>query len=161
MPPHLPEPYWLAIIGGVFLVLQAIIAYVSSRKTDNVTALDALVDGLQEENKKRVKEINALKVAHAELQEEHRRMGLRFDLEVGVRKQAELDRDHCIGALARERTLNEGHLLTIDKLKADIRELDTQLAAANAYAAILRAEIHVLDPEHPILADDRPAAPAH
>lgn len=126
--PHIPSAYWLAIIGGLFLIAQAAIAYVSSRKTDNVSALEALVDGLG----RRIDELEK-----------------KLDNEVKVRKQIEIDRDHCIGALARERTINEGHIMAMDKMKADNQELTTQLGAANAYAKLLRAEIHALDPEHP------------
>lgn len=125
---HLPDSYWLAIIGGLFLCAQAVIAYVSSRKTDNVTALEALVNGLS----KRIDELEE-----------------RLEQEVKVRKQIEIDRDHCLGALARERTLNAGHIMTIDKMKAEAQELTTQLHAANAYALLLRAEIRELNPEHP------------
>lgn len=126
--PHLLSAYWLAIIGGLFLIAQAAIAYVSSRKTDNVTALEALVNGLS----RRIDELED-----------------RLEEEVKVRKQIEIDRDHCRGALARERTINEGHIAIIEKLKADIHELETRLGAADEYIRILKSEIKVLDPEHP------------
>lgn len=132
---HLPESYWLALIGGSFLIAQGWLAYASSRKTDNVAALEALVEGLQ-------RQLSALEVKHDALE-------AKLEIEVAARKQAQLDYAHCMGALGREKELNIGHVMTIDKLKGDIVELQTQLAAANDYAARLRAEIHVLDPEHP------------
>jgi len=145
MPPfdlHLPGSYWVAIIAGAFLVAQSVIAYYGSRKADASADLRALVEALQEEMGRRIDEITDLRTKHAELE-------AKLEVEVAVRKKAELDRDHCIGALAREKELSKIHLEVIDKLKADIAEVVTQRDAAHAEALRLRAIIHAIDPEHP------------
>lgn len=138
---HLSPAYWLAILAGSFLVVQAAIAYASGRKTDASADLRTLVETLQGENESRKKEIHDLNE--------------RLDFEVEKRQAAELDRDECLGALARERRIVEmtqyaadTAISERDTAVATKDEVQTQLRAAHEEIDSLHRIIAALDPEH-------------
>jgi len=157
MPPfdfYLFGSYWVAIIAGIFLVIQAAIAIKGSREVTASADLRALVTTLQKENVRRFGEITALQAKHdalqsrhEELQEKHGILENKLETEVELRKQAERDNNHCRGALERERVINEGHTMTIDVEKRKNAELTTQLTAAHDEIDRLHNMMRVTDPE--------------